>query len=178
MTRGTDTAVSDREIVVTRIIEGPPALVFEAFTDPKHLAVWWGPNGFTTTTLGFEFRPGGVWEFVMHGPDGTDYPNHIEYREIVPGERIVHLHGERAGDPNAFVGTITFVEREGATEVSLRALFPTKAARDDAVEKFGAIEGGRQTLGRLAEYVARRAAASLAREAAAADLGVSRSTSE
>jgi uncharacterized protein YndB with AHSA1/START domain len=160
MATGTDTApVSDREIVVARTIQGPRPIVFEAYADVKHLARWWGPNGFTTTTHRFEFRPGGIWEFVMHGPDGTDYPNYIEYREIVPPERIVFLHGERAADPNAFVSTVTFVERGAATEVTMRAMFKTKAMRDEIVERFGAIEGGKQTLGRLATYVATLAAA-------------------
>jgi uncharacterized protein YndB with AHSA1/START domain len=147
-------ATSDREIVVTRIIEGPRPLVFEAYTDPKHLAHWWGPDGFTTTTRAFVFRPGGVWDFVMHGPDGTDYPNWIEWREIEPPERLVFLHGVRADDPRAFVSTVTLVERGGATEVTMRAVFKTKAQRDDVVERYQAIEGGKQTLGRLALYVA------------------------
>jgi uncharacterized protein YndB with AHSA1/START domain len=148
------TPTTEREIVIARIIEGPRPLVFEAYTDVKHLAHWWGPDGFTTTTHRFSFRPGGVWEFIMHGPDGTDYPNHIEYREIAPPERIVFLHGARAGDPNAFVSTVTFADRGNATEVTMRAVFRTKALRDEVVERFGAIEGGKQTLGRLAVYVA------------------------
>jgi uncharacterized protein YndB with AHSA1/START domain len=144
----------DREIVVSRTIEGPRRLVFEAYTDVRHLAQWWGPNGFTTTTHAFEFRPGGVWAFTMHGPDGTEYPNRIEWREIVPPERIVYLHGESDDDPRAFVSTVTFVERGGATEVTLRAVFKTEEQRDEVVERYGAIEGAKQTLGRLAAYVA------------------------
>jgi uncharacterized protein YndB with AHSA1/START domain len=147
-------ATSDREIVVTRTIEGPRSLVFEAYTDPRHLAQWWGPNGFTTTTRAFEFRPGGVWDFVMHGPDGTDYPNWIEWREIAPPERLVFLHGERPDDPRAFVSTVTLVERGGKTEVTMRAVFKTKAQRDEVVARYDAIEGGKQTLGRLALYLA------------------------
>ena len=154
MVVGSTSATSDREIVVTRIIEGPRPLVFEAYTDPGHLAQWWGPNGFTTTTRAFEFRPGGVWDFVMHGPDGTDYPNWIEWREIEPPERLVFLHGDRPDDPRAFVSTVTLVERGGATEVTMRAVFKTKAQRDEVVERYHAIEGGKQTLGRLALYVA------------------------
>jgi uncharacterized protein YndB with AHSA1/START domain len=150
---GSTSATSDREIVVTRIIEGPRPLVFEAYTEPRHLAHWWGPNGFTTTTRAFEFRPGGVWDFVMHGPDGTDYPNWIEWREIEPPGRLVFLHGSRADDPGAFVSTVTLVEHGGATEVSMRAVFKTKAQRDEVVERYRAIEGGKQTLGRLALYV-------------------------
>jgi uncharacterized protein YndB with AHSA1/START domain len=154
MVVGSSSAASEREIVVTRIIEGPRPLVFEAYTDPSHLAHWWGPNGSTTTTRAFEFRPGGVWDFVMHGPDGTDYANWIEWREIDPPARLVFLHGERPDDPRAFVSTVTLVERGGATEVTMRAVFGTKAQRDEVVERYHAIEGGRQTLGRLALYVA------------------------
>ncbi len=146
-------AISDREIVVSRTIEGPRRLVWEAWTDIRHLTHWWGPNGFTTTTHSFEFRPGGVWDFIMHGPDGTDYPNRIEWREILPPERLVYLHGESDDDPEAFVSTVTFVERGGATEVTMRSLFKSKQQRDDVVEKYHAIEGGKQTLGRLAAYV-------------------------
>ena len=145
---------SDREVVVARTIEGPRPLVFEAFTDVKHLAHWFGPNGFTTTTHRLEFRPGGVWDYIMHGPDGTDYPNYVVYREIVPSERIVFDHGSRVDDPKAFVSTVTFVERGAATEVTMRAVFKTKAMRDEVVDQFGAIEGGKQTLGRLAGYIA------------------------
>ncbi len=82
--RDVDTA--DREIVITRLIAAPPELVFEAWTDPEHLAAWWGPDGFTTTTTALDMRPGGVWRFVMHGPDGRDYENRITFEEIVrPG---------------------------------------------------------------------------------------------
>src|SRR5207245_2372910 len=66
-------ATADREIVISRVISAPRELVFEAFTEVRHLSRWWGPEGFTTTTRGFEFRVGGEWDFVMHGPDGTDY---------------------------------------------------------------------------------------------------------
>jgi uncharacterized protein YndB with AHSA1/START domain len=155
MATGADaTATRDREIVTTRTIEGPRRLVFEAYTDAKHLAQWWGPNGFTTTTRSFEFRPGGVWDFIMHGPDGTDYPNRIEWREIVPPERIEYIHGESEDDPNVFSSTVTLVDRGNTTDITLRAVFRTKQQRDKVVEQFGAIEGAKQTLGRLAAYIA------------------------
>jgi uncharacterized protein YndB with AHSA1/START domain len=145
---------SDGEIVVSRVIEGPRRLVFEAYTDARHLARWWGPNGCTTTTRSFEFRAGGVWDFIMHGPDGVEYPNRIEWREIVPPERLVYLHGERDDDPRAFVATVTLVERGSATEVTLRALFKTKEQRDEVVARYGALEGAEQALGRLAAHSA------------------------
>lgn len=147
-------ATRDREIVVTRTIEGPRRLVFEAYTDARHLAQWWGPNGFTTTTRSFEFRPGGVWDFIMHGPDGTDYPNWIEWRVIVPPERIEYVHGKSEEDPNTFSSTVTLVDRGKTTNITLRAVFRTKKQRDEVVEQYDAIEGAKQTLGRLAAYIA------------------------
>ena len=98
-------ATADREIVISRVIDAPRELVFEAFTEVRHLSRWWGPEGFTTTTRSFEFREGGAWDFVMHGPDGTDYSEWITWTEIVPPERIALPHGESRDDPNAFEST-------------------------------------------------------------------------
>ena len=100
-------ATADREIVISRVISAPRELVFEAFTEVRHLSRWWGPDGFTTTTRSFEFRVGGEWDFVMHGPDGMDYQEWISWTEIVPPERIALLHGESRGDPNAFEAVLT-----------------------------------------------------------------------
>src|SRR5690242_18319385 len=87
---------SDREILQSRMFDAPRALVFEAFTKAEHLACWWGPNGFRTTTKSMDVRPGGAWTFTMHGPDGKDWPNHIAYREVVAPERLVYDHGADA----------------------------------------------------------------------------------
>lgn len=146
-------ATADREIVITRLINAPRELVFEAFTDVRHLSQWWGPEGFSTTTRNFEFRTGGEWDFVMHGPDGTDYQEWISWTDIVPPERIAMLHGESPGDPNAFESVLTFTPEGDATRIEMRTLFPTAELRDEAVEKYHAIEGGQQTLGKLADYV-------------------------
>ncbi|WP_367038470.1 SRPBCC family protein [Streptomyces sp. Je 1-332] len=149
----TQSATADRETVISRIIDAPRELVFEAFTEVRHLSRWWGPEGFTTTTRAFEFRVGGAWDFVMHGPDGTDYQEWITWTAIAPPERIAMLHGEARDDPNAFESVLTF-ERDGAaTRIEMHTLFPTKEQRDEAVEKYHAIEAGRQTLNNLAAYV-------------------------
>ncbi|HEX7095824.1 MAG TPA: SRPBCC family protein [Acidimicrobiales bacterium] len=145
---------SDREVVITRVIDAPPELVFEAFTEVRHLSRWWGPDGFTTTTRSFEFRVGGVWDYVMHGSDGTDYPNWITWTEIVPAERIALRHGGRRDDPNAFESVLTFTPVGSATRLEMRTVFPTKEQRDEAVNTYRAIEGGQQTLDHLAAYVA------------------------
>ena len=147
-------ATADREIVISRVIGARRELVFEAFTEVRHLSQWWGPEGFTTTTRAFEFRVGGEWDFVMHGPDGTDYQEWISWTEIAPPERIALLHGESRGDPNAFESAITFAPEGEATRIEMRTVFPTRELRDEAVERYHAIEGGQQTLDNLAAYVA------------------------
>ena len=144
---------ADREIVISRVIDAPRELVFEAFTEVRHLSRWWGPEGFTTTTRAFEFRVGGEWDFVMHGPDGTDYQEWISWTEIVPPERIALMHGEFRGDPNAFESVLTFAPDGAATRIEMRTVFVSKQQRDEAVEKYHAIEGGQQTLSHLADYV-------------------------
>lgn len=146
-------ATADREIVISRLIDAPRELVFEAFTEARHLSQWWGPQGFTITTSAFEFRVGGEWIFVMHGPDGTDFQEWISWTEIAPPERIALLHGESRGDPNAFTSVLTFTPDGAATRIEMRMVFPTRERRDEVVEKYHAIEGGQQTLGKLAAYV-------------------------
>src|SRR6195952_4508184 len=145
---------ADREIVISRVISAPRELVFEAFTEVRHLSRWWGPEGFTTTTRAFEFRVGGKWDFVMHGPDGTDYQEWICWTEITPPERIALVHGESRDDPNAFESVLTFASEGAATRIEMRTVFPTQELRDQAVQTYHAIEGGEQTLSNLAAYVA------------------------
>ena len=149
----TESGTADREIVISRVIHAPRELVFEAFTELRHLSQWWGPEGFTTTTQAFEFRVGGEWDFVMHGPDETDYQEWICWTEIVPPERIVLLHGEYRDDPDAFESVLTFAPDGEATRIEMRTVFPTRDLRDEAVERYHAIEGGQQTLSKLAAYV-------------------------
>ena len=146
-----------RVIVTTRVFDAPRELVWTAWTDPKHLAQWWGPNGFTTTTSAYDFRPQGVWRFVMHGPDGRDYQNRITFDEIVKPERIVYRHG--GGDhvePVQFQTTVTFEDLNRKTRLTMRALFPSAAERDRVVRDYGADKGAIQTLSRLAEYLAKQ----------------------
>jgi uncharacterized protein YndB with AHSA1/START domain len=148
-----------RAMVGTREFGAPRDLVFAAFTDPKHLAQWWGPNGFTTTTLSFDMRPGGVWRFVMHGPDGRDYQNRITYEEVVPPERLVYRHGGGEDvEPVQFRQTITFEDLGGRTRIVWRGDFPSAAERDRVIKEYGADTGLMQTLSRLAEYLGSQSA--------------------
>jgi len=148
-------ATSDREIVITRVFDAPRELVFEVWTDPEHMVQWWGARGFTTTIHEMDVRPGGVWRFVMHGPDGTDYDNKVVFVEVVKPERLLYDHG--AGDESdlpPFRETVTFDEEGDKTRLTMRAVFISPADRDKAAE-FGAIEGGNQALDRLGEYLAK-----------------------
>ena len=148
--------MADREIVMTRVFDAPRELVFEAWTDPEQVVQWWGPFGFTTTIHEMEVRPGGVWRFVMHGPDGTDYDNHVVFDEVVKPERLVYRHGGgEENDIKEFRVTVNFDEDAGGkTRLTLRLVAESPAERDRMVE-FGALEGGKQTLERLAEHLAK-----------------------
>ena len=141
-------------MVGTRILDAPRDLVWSVWTDPKHLAQWWGPDGFTTTTSSHDFRVGGVWRFVMHGPDGRDYENRITYDEIVPPERIAYHHG--GGDdvePVQFKTTVTFADLGAKTRVTFCGVFPSAAERARVIKEYGADKGLVQTLARLAAHV-------------------------
>lgn len=143
---------SDREMVITRVITAPIATAFAAFSDRDNIGKWWGPNGFTTTTHEMDFRVGGVWRYTMHGPDGADYQNYVTYAEIEKPSRIAYEHGSNPQHPSEFRAVITFKPQGAGTEVSLRMIIGSAEERDHYV-KFGAIEGGQQTLERLAQYL-------------------------
>jgi len=147
-----------RVMIGTRVLDAPRELVFSMWTDPKHLAQWWGPDGFTTTTSAFEFRAGGVWRFVMHGPDGRDYENRITFDEIVRPERIAYHHGG-GGDvePVQFSTVVTFEDLGGKTRLTMRGQFPSAEERARVIREYGADKGLVQTLARLADYVAAQA---------------------
>ena len=146
-------------ITMEREFAAPPDAVFGAYRDPEALKEWYGPDGFTITIIAMDFRVGGLFRFTMHGPDGTDYPNRIIYREILPGSRLAYRHGSDIdADPNAFEVLVTFAPLgAGRTLLTMRSTFPSIEARD-AVMKFGAVELGKQSVEKLAAYVERRAA--------------------
>ena len=145
-----------RSIIGMRVLDAPRDLVFSCFTDPKHLAQWWGPDGFTTTTSKFEFHSGGIWRFVMHGPDGRDYENRITFDEIVRPERIAYRHdGGDDVEPVQFKTTVTFEELgDGRTRLTWHGQFPTTEERDRVIKEYGADKGLVQTMARLGDYVA------------------------
>lgn len=141
---------SDREIVTTRLFDAPRELVFSAWSDARHISNWWGPEGFRTTTYEMDVRPGGVWRFTMHGPDGIDYPNKIVYREVVPPERLVYNHaGEEDFEHIHFHAVVLFEEEAGRTRVTLKTVFESAEQCRFVIENHGAVEGAKQTLERF-----------------------------
>jgi uncharacterized protein YndB with AHSA1/START domain len=153
-----DVTRDQRSLITARVFAAPRELVWAAWTAPEHLARWWGPNGFSTTTRAFDFRPGGVWRFVMHGADGRDYQNRITFDEIVKPERIRYRHGDDV-EPVRFCTTVTFEDLGGShTRLTLHAVFPTAADRDRVVRDYGADKGAAETLGRLDDYLAQLSA--------------------
>ncbi len=146
-----------RTLEVSRMLAAPRDLVFEVFSRPEHIDVWWGPDGFRNETHEMDFSVGGLWRYTMHGPDGKDWPNWIRYSLIEPPVRLVYDHGGEMDEPAHFRGEITFEDHGRQTRVTLRLLFPTIEAVN-AARSHGAVAGGNQTLARLDAYVSARAA--------------------
>lgn len=143
-------AASDREIATTRVIDAPRERVFDAFSDPERLARWWGPAGFTSTFHEFDLRPGGAWRFILHGPNGANYPNESVFVEVVKPERIVFDHLS----DHWFRMTITLSTRPASqTLINWHMAFETAAERD----RIRAIvtEANEQNLDRLVAEIRR-----------------------
>ncbi len=145
---------ADREILSVRTVNAPRELVFKVWTDPEHVIKWWGPNGFSNTMQEMEVKPGGMWRFIMHGPDGNDYPNRIVYQEVVKPERLVFKQGEDIdNDPNAFDVTVTFEALGDQTRITMSAVFPTAEQRNKVIKEYGALEANKQTMDKMETYL-------------------------
>jgi uncharacterized protein YndB with AHSA1/START domain len=138
----------DRSCVHARLIDAPRARVFAAIADAQQLARWWGPNGFTSTIEHFDFRPGGHWRFVLHGPDGSDYPNENVFVQIAAPERVVIDH---PSDTHHFVLTITLDDVGGGTRVGWHQRFDSAEHRNLVAEVV--LAANEQNLDRLAAVV-------------------------
>lgn len=157
-------------ITQSRLIAAPRDLVWLAWTDPLQLGQWWGPRGFSVTTDLFAFRAGGSWKFTMHGPDPDpssknpggprDFPNHIVYDAIDQQQavwRMEYHHVSADGAPPMhFLSVVTFEETtlhgKPATRLVLSSDFGSEAFRDQLIRDYGASQGGRETLARLADH--------------------------
>ncbi len=154
ITNEQSSSTAGRELIMTRTIDAPRELVYKVWTDPQHVAQWWGPNGFTNTIIEMDVRPGGTWLYTMHAPDGTDFPNKIVYSEVVKAERLVYVHSDGSeNDPKQFDVTITFEAEGNKTKLTMRSLFGSAETLKMLIENFGVAEGGNQTLNRLEAHL-------------------------
>lgn len=143
---------SDQEIVVTRIVDAPRRLVFEAHTNPAHLPHWLlGPEGWTMPVCEIDLRPGGAWHFVWRSADGTEMAMRGVYQEVVPPERLVSIESW-GGDWPETLNTLILSEEDGKTRITSRVRYPSKEARDAAL-KTGMQDGMSAGYDRLAEYL-------------------------
>jgi uncharacterized protein YndB with AHSA1/START domain len=138
----------DRACVHSRRIDAPRERVFAAIADPLQLARWWGPNGFTSTFERFDFRPGGHWRFVLHAPDGSDYPNENVFVQIDAPGRVVIDH---PSDTHHFVLTITLDDDGAGTRVGWHQRFDSAEHRNLVAEVV--LAANEQNLDRLAAVV-------------------------
>lgn len=144
---------SDKQMINQRLIDGPRNLVFKAWTEADHITKWWGPRGFTTTTKEIDICEGGVWRYTMHGPDGTDYPNRIIFKKIIPDTIILYDHdNDDDQHPFAFIAEVTFTEKGAQTLVTTTLTFKDNDTYNQAMTH-GAKEGGIQHLQRFEEHV-------------------------
>jgi uncharacterized protein YndB with AHSA1/START domain len=140
-----------RQIVISRVFAAPREMVWNAWADPWQVGQWWGPKGFRSTITLMEQRAGGTWRLVMHGPDGTDYPNEMRFVEIVPKERVVFrtMGGKVGAKVENFETTMLFEDEGAGTRLTVLMTFATAAERDHNVRTYGSIEGGEQMFDRL-----------------------------
>ena len=143
---------TDREIVVTRLIDAPRELVFAAFTEREHIEQWWAPKGAATHEM--EVKPGGVWRYSQPVGAGSPMPFKVQFIELDKPTRLVYDYGaDGANAPDPVRTTVTLEEEDGKTKVTLHLLFATAVERKQAV-KYGGIVGAMQALENLADYVA------------------------
>ena len=147
--------VDGNKVTYKRHLDASIDLAFEAWTAHEHLSQWWGPDGFTVTTKSLEFSNGGIWDFIMHGPDGRDYKNRIQFVEIDEPHRIHYKHlGDGEGLEDVHFETKILFEKAGdGTNITMEQIFGSKQELERINKRYGAIEGGKQHLGNLAKYL-------------------------
>jgi uncharacterized protein YndB with AHSA1/START domain len=167
-----DAEANDRTVVITRVFAAPRALVWKAWTDPKHMAEWWGPNCFTNPVCDIDVRPGGSWRIVLRSPDGIDYPLKGVYREVVAPQRLV-MSMDLSEHPDAWhdlvtpdrdrskgrpalnpLCAVTFEDEGGKTKLTIAMSFESAGFRDSFV-RIGMEQGWSQSLDRLKALLAR-----------------------
>ena len=148
----TFTTPSDREIVITHVVEAPRELAFDAWTSPEHVPHWFGPRGTTVPVCEIDLRPGGAWHYLLRSPDGTDMAMRGVYREVSRPDRLVST--ESFDDyPGESLNTLILSEENGKTTFTITVRYASQEIRD-AVIKSGMEHGAAECYDKLAEMLA------------------------
>lgn len=139
-------------LIHTRILDAPRDLVWEVWTNPEHIKEWWGPNGFSLTTKSMNVKTGELWDFTMHGM-GRDWDNKIEYVEVKKPSLLSYKHKGGESEDYNFIVSVFFEDLDGKTLLTMQSVFKSKAIIEELNRKVNAIEGGKQTLNRLENYL-------------------------
>ncbi|XDD48980.1 SRPBCC family protein [Leptospira sp. WS92.C1] len=150
-----ETTIEANKVIYKRYFDVSIDLLFEAWSSSEHLSEWWGPDGFTLTILSLDFSNGGIWDFIMHGPDGHDYKNRIQFIDIRKPHYIFYKHlgdGEGTKDVD-FQSKIIFEKIGEGAKLTMEQIFPSKEELERVNQKYGAIEGGKQHINNLGKYL-------------------------
>lgn len=141
-----------RTLVTTREINAPVTRVWDAWRDPEKIAKWWGPAGFHSTVRELDLREGGRFDVVMHGPDGTDYPNLYLFDRVDEGKLLIYTNvGSEQFGLAAFQSVFVTESTGDRTRVTLTARFASEQDKRKHVEEFQAVRGSEELLQRLEE---------------------------
>jgi uncharacterized protein YndB with AHSA1/START domain len=138
-------------LIHTRILDAPRDLVWEVWTTPEHIKEWWGPDGFSLTTKSMNVAPGKIWDSIMHGM-GRDWDSKVEYVEVKKPSLLSYKHFGESEEFN-FSVSVSFEEVEGKTLLTMKSTFKSKAIIEELNKRVNAIEGSKQTLNRLENYL-------------------------
>jgi len=141
--------LKDRTLEIERTFDAPIELVWEVWTNPDHIKNWWGPNDFKNSISKMEVKPGGEWNLIMHGPDGTDYTNKSIFKEVIFHKKLVydHISGPK------FTATVTFESRGNKTHIHWQMVFLSRKQLIEVVKEYNAAEGLKQNIERLEKYM-------------------------
>ena len=139
-------------LVTTKEVSTTPDKIWSAWTDPEKVAKWWGPAGFKSTVEELDVRDGGMFRVIMHGPDGTDYPNVYIFNKVTrPNQFIYTNQGSKQFGLAPFQSVFDIEQIEGRTKLTLKIRFVSETEKDKHIKQFHADEGSRQLLERLVE---------------------------
>lgn len=143
------------ELKLIREFDAPVKTVWDAFTDVNEASKWWGPRGFKITSHSKELKPGGHWEYTMHGPDDVSYVNKTQYFEVEEYKKLVYDHGGNDLQKPLFRVTVLFLENNGKTTMDMTMTFPSAEAAK-TTSGFIKKAGGDTTWDRFAEYLEKK----------------------